>query len=84
MAIGDHAAAAMYGSPGFGNGHPTREPTGVIRTTTILTVAGRCTEAIGTAKTMETTTTTMETMAITTTAIIARPDVPICKEKGLK
>ena len=41
----------MFGSPGFGNAHPTRELTGAIRTTIIINAAGRCMRATGTMKT---------------------------------
>lgn len=66
----------MSGSRGFGNGRPTRELTGAIRTTTIMSVAGRCMKAIGTTKTMGITMTTVVVMMI---AIIADP---VCRQKG--
>jgi hypothetical protein len=68
MATGAHAAGGMSGSPAPGNDRPTREPTGVIRTTTIMTVAGRCMKVIGITKTMAI---TAKTMAIAT--ILTRP-----------
>src|ERR1700733_2534009 len=75
MATGDNAADDMSGSPASGNDRLTREPTGVIRTTTIMSVAGRCMKVIGIAKTMAITTKTMvittTTMAIAT--ILTRP-----------
>ena len=40
-----------------------QEPTGAIRTTTIISVAGRCMKAIGTTKTMAITMTTITIIA---------------------
>lgn len=67
MATGELAADGMSGSQGFGNSHPTQELTGAIRTTTTISVAGRCMKAIGTTKTMAITTTTA-TITITIVA----------------
>jgi len=59
----------MSGSPGFGNGHPIREPTGAIRTTTATNKAGRCMKGTGTTKTTAITTImVITTMVITTTS----------------
>jgi len=72
MATGELAADGMCGFQGFGSGHLMRELTGAIRTTTIISVAGRCMKAIGT---MKTTAITMTTVMIT---IVAD-----CKPSGL-
>jgi hypothetical protein len=72
MATGEIAVAGMSGSLEFGNGRPTRELTGAIRTTTTISGAGRCMRAIGTTK----------TMAIITTTIIGRTSRLICDDKG--
>jgi hypothetical protein len=65
MVTGELAADGMSGSLEFGNAHPMQELTGAIRTTTIISVAGRCMKAIG----------TMKTTAITTAmiTIVANP-----------
>ena len=59
MVTGELAADGMSGSQEFGNGHPMQELTGAIRTTTTMSVVGRCMRAIGTTKTMAITTTTV-------------------------
>ena len=65
--IGRPGEIGMFGFRGYGSGRRMRGRTGLIRTMTITSMAGRFMKAIGTARTMDIITITMIIMTMTTT-----------------